>query len=455
MSLTKATYSMISGEIVNVLDFGAYNDGTNATATTAAIQAAIDYAATKGDTIKGSVVFFPAGKYAINSDLIITANSFAGFMGEGKASQLCWSGGDSGKLLYFNGSTDTTFFFIEKLTFTRSASQPYVYGVYLNPSTGGICINVSIRKNYFVGIYVAIQAWNECDSITIAENWILGCGSAGNGAIQASNGTCSNWFIENNHIQGCPSQSYGIVHGGGANIVISKNSIQSGDNAKGIYLSGVSVFRVSDTYSEFGGAYNNADGPFLSLQGCSTGVVENNYTGGNVGDSIYDVSATTSNVVFGPNRHAISGGYPTIVVAIDPGATGISILGEQRIEYGVSPVITVAPYSGTPLTYLGQSGSIFSSIPLAINNSFANISSASNVVAYTATAGQGYLVTAKQTSDNYVVCGLVLFTGSTGQYTQLARTNVNFDISVVGLDIKLTNGTGVTRTAEWSIQRIL
>lgn len=455
MSLTKATYSMISGEIVNVLDFGAYNDGTNATATTAAIQSAIDYAAAKGDTIKGSVVFFPAGKYAINSDLIITDNSFAGFMGEGKASELCWSGGNTGKILYFNGSTDTTFFFVEKLSFTRSASQPYVYGVYLNPSTGGICVNVSIRKNYFVGLYVSIQAWNECDSVTIAENWILGCGSSGNGAIQASNGTCSNWFIENNHIQGCPSGSYGIVHGGGANIVISKNSIQSGDNARGIYLSSVSVFRVSDTYSEFGGTYNNADGPFLSLQGCSTGVVENNYTGGNVGDSIFDVSATTSNVVFGPNRHAISGGYPTVVVAIDPGATGISITGEQRIEYGPSPVIPVAPYTGTPLVYLGQSSSVFASVPVAINNSYANVTGSSTATMYTGALGQGYLVTAKQSTENYIVCGLVFFATSTGQYTQLARTNANLDISLSGYAIRVTNGIGATRTVEWSIQRII
>ena len=455
MSLTKVSYSMISGEIVNVLDFGAYNDNTNATATTAAIQAAIDYAGTKGDRFKGSVVFFPAGRYAINSDLIITSNSFSGFMGEGQSSELCWSGGDSGKLFYFNGSADTTFFFIEKLNFNTSGAQPYVYGIYLNPSSGGVCVNISIRKNYFQNMYVAIQAWNECDSITISENWLLACGSAGNGAIQASNGSCSNWFIENNQIQGCPSTGYAIVHAGGANVVISKNSIQSGYNAKGIYLSNVSVFRVSDTYSEFAGAYSSGDGPFLSLQGCSTGVVENNYTSGNVGNSIYDVSSTTSNVVFGPNRHAISGGYPSIVVAIDSGATGISILGEQRIEYGSSPVITVAPYTGTPLAYLGETDNIFASVPLAINNSFANVTASSTATMYTASLGQGYLVSVQQNAENYIVCGLVFYATSTGLYTQLARTNANLDISLSGYNIQVTNGVAATRTLEWSIQRII
>ena len=59
MSLTKATFSMISGSPLNVLDFGAYNDGTNAVATTAAIKAAIT-AALAGN----GALYFPAGTYA-------------------------------------------------------------------------------------------------------------------------------------------------------------------------------------------------------------------------------------------------------------------------------------------------------------------------------------------------------------------------------------------------------
>jgi polygalacturonase len=55
MSLTKATYSMIEGAPVNVLDFGAVGD--NVTDDTAAIQAAIDSLTNNG----GGILYLPAG----------------------------------------------------------------------------------------------------------------------------------------------------------------------------------------------------------------------------------------------------------------------------------------------------------------------------------------------------------------------------------------------------------
>lgn len=67
MSLTKASYSVIDGAPVNVLDYGA--DPTGSTDSTAAIQAAIDYAKTVVNTSIGyavtvqSIVYFPAGTY--------------------------------------------------------------------------------------------------------------------------------------------------------------------------------------------------------------------------------------------------------------------------------------------------------------------------------------------------------------------------------------------------------
>lgn len=66
MGLTKVTYSMIDGAVVNVLDFGADSTGTDD--STAAIQAAITAA---GD----GTLYFPAGEYKVTSTLIVTCST--------------------------------------------------------------------------------------------------------------------------------------------------------------------------------------------------------------------------------------------------------------------------------------------------------------------------------------------------------------------------------------------
>jgi hypothetical protein len=68
MTLTKATYSLIDGAPVNVLDYGAVGDGV--TNDTAAIQAAIDYAHSLPN---GGKVWFN-GTFAINDTLTIGKN---------------------------------------------------------------------------------------------------------------------------------------------------------------------------------------------------------------------------------------------------------------------------------------------------------------------------------------------------------------------------------------------
>jgi hypothetical protein len=83
MTLTKATYSLINGAVVNVLDYGA--DPTGVADSTAAIQAALTYAGTlsiadpsfggAGYFIKGgTTVFLPAGVYKTNATLTVPQN---------------------------------------------------------------------------------------------------------------------------------------------------------------------------------------------------------------------------------------------------------------------------------------------------------------------------------------------------------------------------------------------
>jgi hypothetical protein len=64
MSLTKVTYSMISGASVNVLDFGATGDGVTNDAS--AIQAAIDSLSATGGT-----VFLPVGNYLVGATILM------------------------------------------------------------------------------------------------------------------------------------------------------------------------------------------------------------------------------------------------------------------------------------------------------------------------------------------------------------------------------------------------
>lgn len=73
MSLTKVSYSMIDSDPISVLDFGA--DPTAATDSTAAIQAAIDYCLAQGLIFKYTRLYFPQGKYAVNT-LTINAPTY-------------------------------------------------------------------------------------------------------------------------------------------------------------------------------------------------------------------------------------------------------------------------------------------------------------------------------------------------------------------------------------------
>lgn len=101
MSLTKATYSMIQGAVVNVLDYGAIGDGV--TDNSAAILAAATAARTAetdgtGRTI-AKALYFPAGKYVIQSAIeLAPSNGLTGLtvFGDGAgASFIEYQGGST------------------------------------------------------------------------------------------------------------------------------------------------------------------------------------------------------------------------------------------------------------------------------------------------------------------------------------------------------------------------
>ncbi len=99
MALTKATNRMTSGAKFNVLDYGASSDGTNASATTTAIQAAIDAAKAQG----GGHVYLPAGKYLVNSTIDLTGGQSLIISGDGQGDRRYNSGYDFGTSILTTG----------------------------------------------------------------------------------------------------------------------------------------------------------------------------------------------------------------------------------------------------------------------------------------------------------------------------------------------------------------
>lgn len=90
MSLTKVSYSMIKGAVVNVFDYGATGDGT--TDDTEAIQAAVDAAFQPvASNYGGGVLFFPRGTYKITTAITLPNAQFH-IYGEGTASVISCTG---------------------------------------------------------------------------------------------------------------------------------------------------------------------------------------------------------------------------------------------------------------------------------------------------------------------------------------------------------------------------
>jgi Pectate lyase superfamily protein/Chaperone of endosialidase len=195
MSLTKASYSMITGAPVNALDYGA--DPTGVADSTAAIQAAIDVCA--GNSTRKTVIL-PAGNYLISSTIDVKTG--VALVGEG------------GRALFSDGSPSYPTRITKKSTMNA-------VGIELTGSDAKL-ENISVLSESGAGDSGIWVKANRCSLISVASNGHAGVGIR----IGAEAGTplnCNAWYME--RIIAAQNGTHGVyiadltaLSGGAANV---------------------------------------------------------------------------------------------------------------------------------------------------------------------------------------------------------------------------------------------
>lgn len=165
MALTKATYSMIDGAFVNVLDYGAVGDGV--ADDTAAIQAAID------SLTEGGTVYLPQGVYKTTATIIDNAKTI-NLVGVGSTEDAVGSGNvtilkPTGAIVgvKFNGNRSGA----QNLTIEgdNGAADTSSHGIWARSSRGN-WQNLVVMKCRGDGIYFTLGNCSLFQQITVLSN---------------------------------------------------------------------------------------------------------------------------------------------------------------------------------------------------------------------------------------------------------------------------------------------
>jgi hypothetical protein len=202
MSLTKASYSMITGAVANVLDYGA--DLTGATDSTAAIQAAIN---------TGKDVFLPTGAYLVDPAVGLVVKNGTTIFGEGRANSILVAKSNGATLAQLVSYTQGS---IIKRSFNPFGTNAYVslvclrdFAIVLNHPTASITTS---------GIQIGIDLRNITRS-SVERVWV--------GNIAPTDQTI---YVKAAPTGGYQSQGYGIVVGG----LSSSNTAYAGGEVNNI-----------------------------------------------------------------------------------------------------------------------------------------------------------------------------------------------------------------------------
>ena len=293
MSLTKVSYSMINGAVVNVLDFGAVGDGV--TDDTAAFQAALLYTqnskvvGTAGAGYAGGTLFVPAGKYKLTSSIeigygvtlmgegvyatiLLFANSISG------AGSYCVSVGPSTVPGYSFGYTFGTR--LTNIGITCGGKENYgilVPGMHQHSTIDNVNLrfvgNIGIQLNGTGG-----PAYNVVKQVSI--------GSA-NVVNATATGIVCNANAANNDFEAISIEAeYGKKFAIGVDVIatnVNFNTIHFAYCTKGIRLKAYAQgLYASDVSSYIRFAHDDASGPCTDLI-----YVDSGYAGGFVIESTY------------------------------------------------------------------------------------------------------------------------------------------------------------------------
>jgi len=144
MALTKATYSMIQGAPVNVLDYGAVGNGV--ADDTAAIQSAVT---------AGGAVYIPEGVYLISANITIPSNCF--IFGDGASSVLKASASDLKMLTTGFGVT----------------AKENIYISDLQIDGGGQTTNIFTGQTQNIGIYATRVKNLRIDNVVVKKMGVV------------------------------------------------------------------------------------------------------------------------------------------------------------------------------------------------------------------------------------------------------------------------------------------